>query len=345
LIGLVARIVVGCVFVGAGVAKLVGPDTTRAGLIEFGVPRRLARPGSIVLPAIELAVGGLLIPASTARPAAVAATVVLLVFTAAVGVSLVRGRRPDCNCFGRVGAGRVGPESLARNLLLAAVAASIAVAGPGESIGRALGGVAAAVIVVAALVVVIVAQGWFSFQLFAQNARLLERVTRLEQGQAAAAPMPAAPAMAPAPLPEGSPAPDFVLPDLSGRRWSLADLLTPGRELALVFLDPDCPACWRIVPGLERIAAARAGELELAIVTRGAVADVRARLDPAFSGPVLRQRSREIAEQFGAVGAPSAVLIDHAGRISAPAVFGSAELEHLLMIGAPAAGVPLEVSR
>jgi uncharacterized membrane protein YphA (DoxX/SURF4 family) len=339
LILLVARIVVGCVFAVAGVAKLADLDGARSGLIEFGVRRRLAGPASIALPIVELAVAGLLVPALTARAAAVAATVLLLVFAAAIGTQVARGRRPDCNCFGRVGSTRAGWPALLRNLALGAVAATIAVAGPGESIGRALAGVAPAVIVVVAvLVVVIVALGWFNVQLFAQNARLLERITRVEQDQ------PAGRATPPVALPAGTPAPDFALPDLVGRRWSLADLLTPGRALALVFLDPGCPVCWQIVPGLERIAGARAGEMELAIITRGAAADVVARLDPAYAGPVLLQEAREVAERFGAVGVPSAVIVDHQGRISAPAVFGAGEIERLLSGQATDAGASMTVA-
>jgi len=347
LILLVARIIVGCVFAVAGVAKLSDVDATRSGMAAFGVPRRLAAPASITLPIAELAVAGLLVPPSTAGAAAVVAAALLLVFAAAIVAQLARGRRPDCNCFGRVGSSTAGVTPLARNVLLAALAVSIAVAGPGESVGRALGGVTPAVIVVVAvLAVVIVTQGWFSFQLFAQNARLLERVTRLEQHSAAGGSLPAAAGVSPA-APEsssapewrravlsvGAPAPDFTLPDLSGRSWSLADLLTAGRALALVFLDPDCPACWLIVPGLERIAAARAGQLELAIITRGAVADVIARLDRSYAGPVLLQEGREVAKRFGVVGVPSAVMVEPGGRISGPAVFGATEIERLLSSG------------
>jgi Methylamine utilisation protein MauE/AhpC/TSA family len=341
LILLVARIIVGCVLAVAGVAKLADLSGARAGLSEFGVTRRLVGPASVALPIAELAVAGLLIPASTATAAAVAATGLLLVFAAAIGIQLARGRRPDCNCFGRVGSTAAGWQSLLRNLVLAAVAATVAIAGPGETIGQALGGVAPAVIVVVAMLIVVIGGlGWFNFQLFAQNARLLERVTRLEQGEAAG--LPAGPATSPS---VGAPAPDFALPDLVGRRWSLSDLLTPGRALALVFLDPGCPVCWQIVPGLERIAAARAGDLELAIITRGVAADVITRLDPGYAGPVLLQNAREVAERFGAVGVPSAVMIDHQGRISAPAVFGVAEIERLLTGPAVDDEVSLDVIR
>jgi len=41
--------------------------------------------------------------------------VLLLAFTAAIAVSLARGRAPDCNCFGRLSAGAVGRKTLLRN--------------------------------------------------------------------------------------------------------------------------------------------------------------------------------------------------------------------------------------
>jgi hypothetical protein len=64
------------------------------------VPRLLAAPLGVLVPLAELAVAVALLPAATARWAAVGALVLLTVFTMGVVNALLRGREPDCHCFG-----------------------------------------------------------------------------------------------------------------------------------------------------------------------------------------------------------------------------------------------------
>ena len=52
-------------------------------------------------------------------------------FAAAIAVNLARGRRPDCHCFGDLHARPAGPATLGQNLVLAAGAGAVALAGRG----------------------------------------------------------------------------------------------------------------------------------------------------------------------------------------------------------------------
>ena len=111
---LVARLLLAAVFFVAGLAKLVDRAGAQQSLINFGVPARLARPFSILLPVAEVAVAAALLPMTTAWWGAVGALALLLVFVAGISVNLARGRRPDCHCFGQLhSAPAGGPRSCA----------------------------------------------------------------------------------------------------------------------------------------------------------------------------------------------------------------------------------------
>jgi uncharacterized membrane protein YphA (DoxX/SURF4 family) len=193
---LIGRLGLACVLAYAGIAKLRDRAGTRGTLVRFGAPGSVAPAAALALPLLELAVAVALVPATTARAAGVVAAVLLTLFTAVIARAVIAGDRAPCNCFGvrpRRGARALGAPALVRNLLLTGVAIAVAVTATPQSIGSAVGGIDATVTVIAGVAVVVVAaQAWFSFELFRQNARLLERVQRLEQERLpAAAPEPA----------------------------------------------------------------------------------------------------------------------------------------------------------
>jgi len=177
---LVARCALAVVFAIAAIAKLTDLANFRQTLTEFGVPFSAARAGAVGIPVLELAIAALLLPTDTARAAAIAALSLLAVFCLAIARLLRRGEQPDCNCFGKAHASPVGSGSLARNAALGAVAALVVAAGPGGGIGAS----AVTLGVVAAIAI----QAWFSWQLFRQHGRLIERLRTLEDGAAESPP-------------------------------------------------------------------------------------------------------------------------------------------------------------
>lgn len=111
---LAAAILVGAAFVVAGGSKLAaGP-----GWNQLSVPAWLARP----VPLAELVVGALL-AVGIARPwPALAALVLLAVFSALIAAHLAAGQHPPCACFGAWSAKPLSWRHLARNAVLAALA-------------------------------------------------------------------------------------------------------------------------------------------------------------------------------------------------------------------------------
>jgi hypothetical protein len=142
----------------------------------------------VAIPLVELAVAVFLIPAGTAGIAALAALVLLGVFSFAAARLLARGETPDCGCMGARPA-PIGRSTLVRNTLLAAAAAAIAAAGPGDSLGDVPAGPPALVALLAALVLI---QGWFCLALLRRHGQLVERLRALEQEQGPAASRPPA---------------------------------------------------------------------------------------------------------------------------------------------------------
>jgi hypothetical protein len=301
LIPLVLRAALAVTFAIAATNKALAPASTRESLPAFGVPRSTVRAVALALPALEAIVAIALIAQPTAAGGAWVALALLLGFGVAIAAALRRGEAPPCSCFGAASTTPVGPATLARNAVLAAAAAVIAVFGPGESIGRALAGVsAAAITAVAALVVVLAALAAFSWQLMRQNGRLLARVgaleDALEDALGVAREEPAPIDEAPAGLPIGQPAPAF---EQLGK-----PLPALGERLVIAFTDPGCPGCRAVRPLLQRARARGASVLEL--------------------------QNREVALAYRAHGVPAAVVVDEAGLIASELVHGADAIERLL---------------
>jgi hypothetical protein len=131
------------VFALAVVGKLRAPATFVASLADFGL-RRARRPVAYAVIAAEAAVIPLVL---LVPPAGLAlATLLLLAFAAVIAVTLGRGARPSCRCFGTKSAPLRGAH-VARNLALAALAVAGLFAGDHAFAGAplAVGAILAAV--------------------------------------------------------------------------------------------------------------------------------------------------------------------------------------------------------
>lgn len=126
-IEVVARAVVGLVFLVAGVGKLADPSGSVAALAAFGVPHRFTRIGGWLVPLAELLVAVLLIPQPTAAWAALVAAAMLLGFAIAIARTLARGATPDCHCFGVVHSAPISRRLVWRNAVLCTIALGVVV--------------------------------------------------------------------------------------------------------------------------------------------------------------------------------------------------------------------------
>jgi uncharacterized membrane protein YphA (DoxX/SURF4 family) len=126
-----ARLVLGAVFVVAGLLKVPDPAAAVRAVRAYRLlPEVLVGPVAFGLPVVEIAVGLALLAGVFVRTAALAAAVLLVVFLVGVGSAWARGLQIDCGCFG--GGGQVAaadtayPGEVARDLGLLVVALGLA---------------------------------------------------------------------------------------------------------------------------------------------------------------------------------------------------------------------------
>ena len=297
---LAGTLVLAAVFATAGVAKLADLDGLRDAVAGFGVPRRYARGLGTALATAEL-VAALLLATRPPTPGltqagAAFALALIAVFSAAILVSLARGRAPECHCFGQLHSAPAGPRTLARNGGLLTLAAFVLSEGD-----PAWTGVAA------------IAGGAFLGLggLLSRRAEARRRPLALRHG-----------------LPHGSPAPDFDLATVDGPPTSLDALRQRGKPVMLVFTASACGPCIALAPEIASWQRHHAERVTIAVIeSRG---DSPAGRDEHGRRDVLLEREREIADLYRAVGTPSAVLVDADGKVGSGIAAGRPAIEALL---------------
>jgi hypothetical protein len=118
VLGVVAAVGLGAVFVIAGAAKVAlgaaWPTQARA----MGAPMPIAT----IVPAVELVVGATLVTRVAMPLPAVAAIVLLVAFSVLIARQLVDGRHPPCACFGAWSHRPLSGTHLVRNAVMILVA-------------------------------------------------------------------------------------------------------------------------------------------------------------------------------------------------------------------------------
>ena len=344
---LLARLLLAVVFVGAGLAKLADRAGSRQALLGFGVLTRLVAPLAVLLPLAELAVAVALIPTASAWWAALGALALLLLFVAAIGYSLARGRTPDCHCFGQLHSAPVGWATIARNLILAAIAGFVVGSGrtnAGASAISWLGTLPLAqrleVVAGALVVALLVMETWVVIQVLHQQGQLLLRLDELETrlGARGTEVMAEAPLAAATGLPIGTAAPAFSLPGLYGETITLDFLRASSKPVLLIFSDPGCGPCNALLPEIARWQRDYAGKVTLALISRSTPEANHAKTSGYEITHVLLQQDREVARAYQAHGTPCAVLIRPDGTIGSPLACGA---EPIRGLAAQAVGLPV----
>lgn len=323
-LALLSQWVLAAVLAVSGVAKLMDRTGTADAMAGFGVPDRL-RWAAPLLPLFELVVAALLVLPATARWGAFGALGLLTAFSAAIAFNLARGRRPDCNCFGRLGGGPIGRRTLLRNGVLMVLAAASSYSGAttsGDLLSRVTAPVALALAGATVVVLIVAGLGWLVIELWRQQARLLVRIDALEAGQTAGADHQLGTPTAG--LPVGTSAPEVPGRDASGAEAALSHHWAGSREALLVFGDPACAACTALYPELVDWQSRQAGQRHVVVVSRsGGPAP-----HPDLTLFVEHERAASIA--YGVKGTPSAVLVDARGALASPLAEGAEAIRTLL---------------
>ncbi len=113
---LATRIVLGFIFVYAGAEKIADPEAFAISISNYRLlPIVTINFFAITLPWIELVAGVLLIFGITVKENSSILFSMLLVFTIAIAISLLRGLSIDCGCYGKgsqIGLVKIGENTL-----------------------------------------------------------------------------------------------------------------------------------------------------------------------------------------------------------------------------------------
>jgi uncharacterized membrane protein YphA (DoxX/SURF4 family) len=121
-IGLLARVVVGGVWLVAGLLKLPDPAASVRAVRAYQLlPEAAVTPVGYLLPLLEVALGLLLLVGLLTRAAGVASAVLLLAFVFGIAAAWARGLEIECGCFGGDGGASAGaaekyPWEIARDV-------------------------------------------------------------------------------------------------------------------------------------------------------------------------------------------------------------------------------------
>lgn len=175
--------------------------------------------------------------------------------------------------------------------------------------------------------------GWVGYQLVRQNGRILLRLDSIDQrlaGRRDVQPR------EPGGVAIGTLAPDFELPDLAGKWRKLSEFR--GRELLLIFFNPQCGFCTKMAADLAALPADGAGGRPVPfVVTTGNVEQMRKLVeDYGIHCVVLLQEKMEVASLFGAQGTPMGYRIDREGRIASELATGADALFKLAEVASVA---------
>jgi uncharacterized membrane protein YphA (DoxX/SURF4 family) len=130
--GLLARLVVGGVWIAAGIAKLPDPSgSVRAVRAYDLLPESVVPTVGHTLPILELVAGACLVVGLLTRPMSVVSTLLFLAFVVGISAAWARGLQIDCGCFGgggfRADATAQYPWEIARDIGLLALSVALVV--------------------------------------------------------------------------------------------------------------------------------------------------------------------------------------------------------------------------
>ena len=126
----------------------------------------------------------------------------------------------------------------------------------------------------------------------------------------------------------GTIAPDFTLPDITGRTISLGKYY--GHRVLLVFSDPRCGPCTQLAPHLVHCHRRWKNRLAIVMVARGELAENQRKAEQfGFEFPVVMQERWKLSRQYGIFKTPAAFLISEEGRTLRPVAVGFDEIASL----------------
>ena len=333
---LLTRIFLSGVFALAGVGKLLDAEGSEKAVREFGVPEGLAKPLALALPFAELLIAVLLLPVSTAWLGAIGAVLLLAVFIGGMIWQMAQGNAPDCHCFGAIHSEPVSKKSLIRNLVFAILAFFLAARGAGNqglSLTDLTDEMAIQLILGLATIGLLGAVVYYLKKISEQQTQIMRRIEILEvvAGEGGTREVERHEAGDPHDsLPIGAAAPDFELPDLTGRTVAFDHLLSSVKPLLFFFVSPTCGPCAALLPEIEEWQKELREKVEFVFISSGTAAANTEKFGGGAFKRILLQENMEVSELFHAKWTPTAIFINSDGIIASHLAVGDDGIRDLM---------------
>jgi peroxiredoxin/uncharacterized membrane protein YphA (DoxX/SURF4 family) len=336
---LIVRIVLAAIFALAGVGKLLDLKGSKKAVQDFGVPENLAKPFGVVLPLAEILISVLLLFVQTSWLGAIGAVLLLAIFIGGMIVQMIKGNAPDCHCFGQIHSEPVSAKSLLRNAVFAILALFLVVSGK-ENQGLSLFSSSDTVEegnfmqFIFGLTIIGLLGGvvYLLKQISDQQLQIMRRIEILELtatdgGKSVERENVSQPEKG---LLIGMPAPDFELPDLDGKNVSFENLSAAKKPILFFFVSPTCNPCGALLPEIETWQEQLKDKFKFVFISNGKAKDNAEKLGGKTLKQVLLQKDREVAEQFGALWTPAALLVNSDGTIASHVAAGDTAIRELI---------------
>lgn len=330
---LILRLSLASVFGIAGIAKLFDPAGSEKAFGDFGLPKFIAKPMVVILPAFELAIAGLLLFVATSWFGAIGAAALFVIFTGGMLYQMAKGNAPDCHCFGQIHSEPVGVTSVGRNFLLLVLSGFLVAQGQanqGTSLVDSNQDIMQFVIGIA-VVVLLLAAVLFLKKISEQQTQIMRRIELLDlvaqEGGTVERDHAGDPYEG---MPIGAVVPDFELTDLDGGTVALAVLKAANMPILFFYVSPNCNPCKALVPEFDRWQKDLAGKVQLVFISNGNADENREKFSTDSDKLILLQKDREVSELIRAKWTPTAILMDADGRIASHAAAGDAAIRELV---------------
>ncbi len=330
---LILRLTLAGVFATAAFGKLFDREGTEKAFANFGVPELMRQPLARVLPIVELAVALALLFVSSSWVGSVGAASLLIVFLGGMVYQLAKGNTPDCHCFGQLHSEPVGFSSIARNIVLLAMAGFLV--GHGQSNqGLSMVNSNQDIMLFVLGLAIIGLLGALVFLLKRVSDQQNDIVRRLEvmelvrdSGASVERDGVSHPHEG---LPIGAKFPSFELPGISGGMVTL-DVIRAARMPALFFfISPACAPCKALVPEFEKWQIELKDKVNVYFVSGGTSKQNKEKFGETITSQILLQKGRELADAARAKWTPTAIFVDVNGRVASHAAAGDTAIRGLV---------------
>lgn len=307
-----------CTFVTALYAKARNTSEFRHSLSSFGFPASTR--ASIVM--ITLGAEALVLMALLIAPlrwAGVACLLLHIAFTVLSGLAMLRGRHPQCQCFGNFTSDRIGLQTMLRNAALAV--AGVLLLTERQPLGPLVRSSASETLIMAVLVVAIAALVAILLILLTRYGEALQTldsigvdtVTRTQRWG----------------LKPGASVPEMTLQDWDSHRVAITEEVRSAKSWALVLLSKTCGHCKELIPALERASVQGVSGV---VIVHGKDSSIVERLRGIheYHWPVLFTEEAELTSLFRIAGFPALVPLDGRGNVEGGTRLGRRDSEGFL---------------